>query len=308
MPPGTSASEVVGDSNQRKPAKRALMAWLELADHITRAGGRILVLDPPQEDIRLCSQDGNYDPVHAGRIGAPFLNPSTGAGPLFLRARGAEGVPDKDRDPICLALAHAGLKVEVAQRRWQGQAELIALPRNRFLLTYGPGSEAASCEEIKPLLPMGARVLCVEMAAGSGMDGITYLKAPSGDGILLVSRAALRSHTPGDLTKFVVGDRIETHILGAEDMAAHATHALSVRGTVLMPEGTSTQLRGYLARRGLQIVTCDVSALFGPEGGGPRALVNEWPGFVLSDDSPSYANRRQELISKVALYGADESA
>ncbi len=284
-------------------ARRALEQWLNLCDHIVRAGGRILVIDPPSSAESTTSQ-ALANPVYAAHIGAPFLTPTTGQGPLFLRARGSSEDPPAERDPVCIALRHAGLAVQVAQHRWQGQAELIALPSNRFLLTRGPQSDPESLEEIKRLLPMGAHVLCIEISATTGLSCLVHLLAKGGASILLVQRSALLSHTPEDISRFVLGGSTEILILSEEDSAAHTTESLCVRGTIHMPLGVSTILRGQLMRRGFQIVQVDVSALFGSEGGGPRALANEWPGFVLSDDSPSYATRRSELFALLANYSS----
>jgi len=287
-------------------ALRAYQQWLDLCDHIMRAGGRILVLDPgPPSPSR---KDGLADSVYAAYIGAPFLAPASGSGPLFLRARGTGEPRAVADDAVCSALSRAGLAVQVAEQRWQGQAEIIVLPRNRFLLTYGPHSDPASCEQVKRLLPLGAHVLCIQMATGSGLSGLAHLTAKGGASMLLVARNALASHTPEDIGKFIGSDTTEIHILSSEDIAAHATESLCVRGTVLMPPGTSTQLRGHLSRRGFQIVVVDVSALFGPAGGGPKTLCNEWPGFVLSDDSPSYASRRDELVARIDTYRAPRAS
>jgi hypothetical protein len=290
-------------------AQRAYQQWLELCDHITRAGGRILVLDAdaPLESTGSASEQAA---VYSANIGAPFLSPGSASGPMFLRARDepGPGEPDFERDPVCAALKRAGLSVQVAQHRWHGQAEMVALPRNRFLLTYGPHSAPESCDEIKRLLPMGAHVLCIEMATGTGMMGLAHFTSKSNSSLLLVDRSALRSHTPEDIVKFITqtGTKggTDVHILGREDVAAHATQSLCVRGTVHIPAGVSTLLRGYMARLGFQSLVVDVSALFGPEGGGPRALCNEWPGFVLSDDSPSYATHRAELFARMDKYGS----
>lgn len=288
-------------------AQRAFQQWLDLCDKLLRAGGRILVIDPPADAASQGQAiDGLADPVYASRIGAPFLTPPTG-GPVFLRARGAqEGLPP-EQDAVSLALRRAGMNVQMAHHRWQGQAEIVVLPRNRFLLTYGPDSDAASCDEVKQLLPMGAHVLCVEMAKSNGLSGLAHFVSKSNSSVLLVDRSALRSHTPEDIAKFVVGGKTELFILGAEDCAAHATEGVCERGHVLLPTGTSTTVRGNLVRRGFQVDDVDVSALFGPGGGGPRALCNEWHGFVLSDESPSYATRRDELMLLLERYGGEKA-
>jgi hypothetical protein len=290
-------------------AQRAYQQWLELCDHIIRAGGHILILEANGK-AEAGEPSGEPSEVYSANIGAPFLAPAIGGGPLFLRARGESAGPPPEHDPICQAMARAGLKVQVAQHPWSGQAEIISLPRNRFIVTYGPNSTAESADEVKRLLPMGAHVLAIEMARGSGMTGLAHFTSKSGASLLLVERASLKSHTPEDVAKFIIPAgssktaATEVHILGREDVESHATQGMCVRGTVLLPPDSSTALRGQLARLGFQTVIADVSALFGPGGGGPRALCNEWPGFVLSDDSPSYGTRRDELYGRLDQYGA----
>lgn len=293
-------------SSDELTAQRAYQQWLGLCDHITRAGGRILVLN-----------DDNMSPevaqaaVYSSSIGAPFLAPGSASGPLFLRARG-DGEHDLTRAPICAALQSAGLSVQLTQHRWHGQSEIIALPRNRYLLTYGSMSAPESCDEIKRLLPMGAHVMCIQMTSGSGLSGLAHFASKGGASLLLVDRSALRSHTPEDIGRFLIppgmAGSTEMHILGREDVEACATQSLCVRGILHMPPGVSTQLRSHMARLGFQSLVVDVSALFGPQHGGPRALVNEWPGFVLSDDSPSYATLREGLYARIDKYGAPVSA
>ena len=72
-------------------AQRAYQQWLELCDHITRAGGRILVVDAdiPVEATSGPSTTEQAD-VYCAGIGAPFLQPGIASGPLFLRARSGQ--------------------------------------------------------------------------------------------------------------------------------------------------------------------------------------------------------------------------
>ena len=137
----------------------------------------------------------------------------------------------------------------------------------------------------------------------AGSQGIAYLTAPSGAKVLLVHRRALASHTPEDLSRFA-GSHVEYFVLAAEDAQAGVTECLAIRGTLILAPGSSTILRGQLARRGFQLVETDVSQLLGGRPGGPRLFANELPGLVLSDDAPSYAWRRDELLERRASYKA----
>jgi hypothetical protein len=304
--PRPGFTPVGATATDEQTAQRAYQQWLALCDHITRAGGRILVLD--DEEL---PTDVAQAAVYSASIGAPFLAPGSASGPLFLRARRDDGAFDLEHDPICAALKRAGLSVQLSEHHWHGQAEVIALPRNRYLLTYGPHSAPESCDEVKRLLPLGAHVMCIQ-TTDSGLSALGHFTTKAGASLLLLDRSALRSHSPEDIGRFLIqpgmAGATEMHIMGREDIEACATQSLCVRGIMHMPPGVSTQLRGQMARLGFQSLVVDVSALFGPQRGGPRALCNEWPGFVLSDDSPSYATLREGLFARIDQYGVPASS
>ena len=306
---------------------RALSEWLALCDHILRAGGRILVLDPPAA-TGAPSAASPTPTVYAGRLGAVFNSPGKLARPTFLRAHAA-GAPAATAtagpsdgatagpidgttagatdDPACRLLSEAGLDVRIATAPWQGQVDLIPLERNRFLICHGGASPSSrqATDELRTLLPMGAQVVEVELAPGipRGVQAVQYI-AGAGSAALLCHRAALRSHTPEQLGRFA-GSHVEVLGLNEEDVAAHAAECLVVRGHALLAPGSSTILRGQLARRGFQIVEVEISHLIGPAGGGPRQLALDLPGLVLAEDSPSYANRRAALLQRLEHYAAD---
>lgn len=320
------------DAAAPPPASRDLVhaamgQWLQLCDHITRAGGRILLIDPlsPRELGRDAAGGtrGASSPVYAGRLGAAFLTPGTLNTPIFLRAVGSgatagpsaeaaakeaapSAAPRAAADPIDRAITQAGLQVRHSSSRFGGQLDVLSIDRNRYILTYGQGpssSSRASLEEVKALLPLGAQTLLVELRPPyvSGSQGIAYLTAPSGAKVLLVHRGALLSHTPEDLIRFA-GNQVEYFVLSPEDAAAGACECLAIRGTLILSPGSSTILRGQLARRGFQLIETEVGTLCGPRHAGPRRLACELPGLVLSDDAPSYALRRDELLERRASY------
>ncbi len=304
--PDGAAGEGAAPGEPRGLAHAAMGQWLQLCDHITRAGGRILVIDPLP--LAAGSGAGASAPVYAGRLGAAFLTPGTLNTPIFLRGPGPDAAAAVSDDGPSRALRQAGLQIRASGHRFQGQLDVIALDRNRYLLTYGqaaPASCQASLEEVKALLPLGAHTLEVELRppCTAGSQGIAYLTAPSGAKVLLVHRGALASHTPEDLSRFA-GSHVEYFVLAAEDAQAGVTECLAIRGTLILAPGSSTILRGQLARRGFQLVETDVSQLLGGRPGGPRLFANELPGLVLSDDAPSYAWRRDELLERRASYKA----
>lgn len=269
-------------------AGAAFAQWLKLCDEIHRAQGRILVLDP--------AMVGNVPSVYAALLGAPFLSPGKLAKPVFLRSHFGEPA---QTDAIHKTLTDAGLDVQDTQHGWQGQVDLIPVGRNRFILTYSsqqPGSSLRALDEVKALLPMGAQVLAVELSptCPRGSAAMCYITDPSNKPVFLISRHAVKSHSPEQIGPFV-GNQAEMMILSDEDVAVFASECLNVRGTLILPIGCSTILRGLLLRRGFRFVEVDVSRLLGSVGGGPRLFACELPGLVLSDDSPSYLLRRERL-------------
>lgn len=285
----------IGPSGAAGAARLALREWLALCDQIARAGGRILVLDP--------APAGASQLVHAGCLGAIFNSPGKLPRPTFLHSRGSEAPAVVSEDPACRLLAEAGLDVRVASAQWQGQVDLIPLERNRFLLCHGGASTSSrqAADELRQVLPMGAQVLEVELAPGiaRGVQAVQYVVSPGGSPVLLCHRAGLRSHTPEQLGRFA-GGHVEVIGLGTEDVEAHAAECLVVHGHCLLAPGSSTILRGQLARRGFQIEEANVSHLVGANG--PRLLALDLPGLVLAEDSPSYANRRAEIVQRLDRY------
>ena len=69
--------------------RAAFSEWLLLCDHITRAGGHILVLDPPKVPP---------DITEAAHLGALFPNPHGGGGAVYLLARPPASVPAQGQD------------------------------------------------------------------------------------------------------------------------------------------------------------------------------------------------------------------
>lgn len=268
--------------------------WLHLADWISRVGGRILVIEQPDQAEQAAPVT---DEVYAAHTGALFPHPTT-SGPLFLCGAG---------DSFAAQLVRAGLPVKAAPAGFGGQADLISLPRNRYLLTHGtdhPEQTARLAALVKELLPLGARLLEVPLrSSGAGLSCFGALWTPGNDGTLLCYAGGLAQHTLAEISRFVGGDMVVP--VAPEDAALGATFALAVRNALALPPGCSSTLRGALVRRGFLLTELALPHLL-PAGGlyGLRSLVNELPGYVLSDDAPSYALRRDELHRRVQSHGA----
>lgn len=277
--------------------RRALEQWLALCDAIMRAGGTILLLDPPAAPPTEGTATAAGDLLATSRLGSVFVGARADGSvdPLFLRARGDSPQPAAETDPLCAQLRTFDLRLRDTTVRWGGQAEVIGLPRNRFILTYGPRSAPTACDEVTACLPLGAHILRIEVNRDTGLSASTYLQSRGGSSILFFDSSAMPSVTFADIAAFV-GDKVQVVSVGGDDAAAGATQLLCVHGTVLAPPGISTALRGQLWRTGFQVAEVDLSALGGPSVGiGPRAFVIAWPQCVLDDTLPTYASRRAEL-------------
>jgi hypothetical protein len=270
--------------------RAALSEWLRLCDHITRAGGHILVLDPPG-----AARPGFF---RTAFVGVLFPQPHTAPSAVFLLSRPREGEAPSEAGPL---LTRAGLVCQQAAHPFAGQADFFSLGRNRYLLTLGKGTAPGAAAEVQKLLPAGARLLEVDLQehTENGLRALCPLSTAAGDGVILAHAGGLKNRAIEELSRFSGGE-LEVIPLSPEDGQAYAGSALSVRGTAFLPVGLSAALRGQLLRRGFGVVEVELAHLL--QAGGPRDLVNELPGFVLSDDAPSYGMRREELYRLAATY------
>jgi N-dimethylarginine dimethylaminohydrolase len=295
-PPGW---HIKGGENFRSQAKAqtnpraAFKEWLALCDAITRAGGRILVMPPP-EGATLTGLP------YAANHGALFKN---GDQWVFMLSKMSVAHRQAEREHVRAFFNKAGIPTEEAAHTWEGQADVTTLHGSRFILSWGVRSLRESLEDVRNRLPMGARVLDVQLREPwfHGDTCLNVLTTRSGDQVLLVYGGALVNRGVPELRTFT--DRYaEVVAIEEEDALAYACNALCVNGTVLMPKGVAAGLRGQIVRRGLQVEELDLPELFGKGGGGPRCLANELFGFVLTDEAPSYTFERARLRAMADSY------
>lgn len=273
----------------------AFREWLTLCDAITRAGGQILVMPPPAVE----------PPLH-GLVHAAGLGQLLGVGDrlTFLLSRFPE--PERQAEPefVHLFLTEAGLVTRPVQRSWGGQADFLSIGGNRFIAAWGTHVERQSMEELRPLLPPGARCLEIELREPfrHGAEVLGVISNRAGDTVVLVHAAAMANVSLEALRNFV-GPRVEVYPIDGADMQARAAAALAVAGTLLVPVGLSSGLRGQLARRGFLLEEIELSHLVGKKTG-PRDLVNELRGLVVTSDAPTYITLREELMALVESYPA----
>jgi N-dimethylarginine dimethylaminohydrolase len=274
--------------------RRALAEWLRLCDGITQAGGHILVMPPAEVTPPLTGM------MYTANAGALF---KSGDQHTFLLSKMSVAHRQGERDLIRRFMADAGLPVAESSHVWEGQADVCTLPGNRFVLTFGVRTVREALAEVRARLPAGARVLEVKLRQPyfHGDTCLNPLTTRGGDTVLLAHGGALVDTTLVELQRFV-GDAAEVFAVEEADALGYACNALGVAGTVLLPAGLSTGLRGQLARRGLQLEELELGELFGKGGGGPRCLVNELRGFVLTPEAPDYTTRRPAIASLVDRY------
>jgi N-dimethylarginine dimethylaminohydrolase len=283
--------QILGGENFRSKGKAAtnpqaaMREWLRLCDKITDAGGRILVLPPT--DPALTGM------IFTANLGALFKQ---GDHWSFLLSKMSVAHRQGEREHVRKFLERAGVPCAEAKHPWEGQADVITLPGNKFIVTWGVRSSKEALEEVRNLLPSGARVLDVKLKepffhGDTCLDAITNR---GGDTVLLAHGGGMVSRTVPELRTFL-GNYGEVLSIDEDDALAYACNSLSVNGTLLVPSGLSTGLRGSLIHRGFNVQELDFPELFGKGGGGPRCLVNQLTGFVLTEEAPSYATERQKL-------------
>jgi len=273
--------------------RAAMREWLKLCDAITRAGGRILVMPPPPGEpltgLMYCANHG-----------ALFKD---GDRWVFLLSKMSVAHRQGERAHIKEFFERAGVPTAEAKATWEGQADVTTLGGSRFVLSWGVRSVKESLAEVRERLPMGARSMDVQLKDPwfHGDTCLDPLTTRAGDTTLLVHGGALVDKAIPELRTFVdrYGDVLAVE---EEDALAYACNSLCVNGTVLMPAGVSAGLRGQIIRRGFVIEELDLPELFGKGGGGPRCLVNELRGFVLTDEAPSYVNEFDALHALVDTY------
>jgi N-dimethylarginine dimethylaminohydrolase len=293
--------QIVGGENFRSKAKAAtnpraaFKEWLTLCDAITRHGGRILVMPPPRD-----AQPPLTGMMYTANAGALFKN---GERSTWLLSKMSVAHRQAEREHIRAFWAEAGVPTEESAHTWEGQADVATLPGNRFLLTWGVRSVRESIEAVRKRLPMGARVLEVKLRDPyfHGDTCLNPMSTRGGDTFLLAYGAALVDRTIPELRTFV-GDKVEVLPIEEDDALGYACNALCVDGTVLLPAGLSTGLRGNLLRRGFKLEELALDELFGKGGGGPRCLVNELRGFVLTAEAPDYVSQREQLVQLAERY------
>lgn len=277
-------SELRAATNPRS----ALGEWLALADAITDAGGWVMVLPPPD--------DGDHTGmIYTANAGQLF------AGRRFVVSR-MQSRHRADEAPAIAAFARKlRLTVEQTTATWEGQAEICALPGNRFILSFGVRSDEASVDEIRRFLPAGAEVLTVRLRQPffHGDTCLAALDTPKGGPVLLACPEALVDRSLYDLQQFARD--VEVLPVDEADARAYACNALAVGERWLHPRGISTVLTSRLARRGLVPVELELAELFGKGGGGPRCLVNVL-GTLPLPESLCLATQRRFLAEIKALY------
>ena len=266
----------------------AMSEWLTLAEAIQDAGGWVMVLPPPE--------DGDYTGlIYTANLGALFDERR------FVLSRMSAAHRAGEAAPVRAFLERLGLTVQPSPHTWEGQAEICALPGQRYILSFGVRSDEDSVDEVRRRLPAGARVLTVRLRQPffHGDTCLAALETPAGGPVLLACAEALVDRSLDDLQRFAPD--VELLPVDEADARAYACNALQVGERWLYPRGVSTVLQARLTRRGLHPVELDLAELFGKGGGGPRCLVNVLDRLVLPE-SFCLASQRLFLNTLAAIY------
>lgn len=275
--------------------RRALGEWLALCDAILRAGGHVLVMPPAREQ----PLTGMIYTANAGQL---F---HIGDDWVYLVSKMAVPHRQAERSHVRAFIEKAGIVAREAEHVWEGQADVQHLGGNRFICTWGVRSVRESLAEVHALLPPSARVLDLRIVDPffHGDTCLNPLTNRSGDTVLLAHGGALHEASGGlPAIRSFLGDRVEVIQVDRDDALGYACNALCVNGTVLLPRGLSTALRGQLMRRGFLLEELDFDELFGKGGGGPRCLVNELRGLVVNSGAPDFASQRDSLYALLDKY------
>jgi N-dimethylarginine dimethylaminohydrolase len=289
-----------GGANFRSKARAAthpraaMHEWLALCDAITRHGGRILVMPAGDADPPLTGM------VYTANAGAMF---KVGDRWTWMLPNVAVEHRRDEKERIAAFWAEAGVATDDCPHAWEGQADIATLPGNRFILTWGVRSARESLDDVRRRLPPGARTLEVQLREPwfHGDTCLDAMQTPGRDTVLLAFAGALVDRTIAELRTFCTAE-VEVIPIDEADCLGYAANSLCVNGAALTPSGLSTGLRGQLARRGFTIEELELPELFGKGGGGPRCLVNELRGFVLTEEAPDYVSQRDRLHQLAERY------
>lgn len=274
--------------------RQAFTEWLALADAILRAGGQILVMPPPA-----------VDPPFTGMVYTAALGQLFGSHQnlVFMLANMAAKHRQGEAEFARSFIAELDLPTMAAQHVWEGQADLQLIAGNRYLATWGIRSQRGSLDDIRPMLQSSSHLIDLELREPfyHGNTCLNPITNRAGDAVLLAHSGALVSNSLEGLRQFM-GKDVEVYPLTVDDALALACQALCVNGTLIIPTGLSSALRGHLIRRGFMLEELELPELQGKGGGGPRALVNELRGLVASPDALSYAVLRDELRQLAETY------
>lgn len=284
-------------SQERAPTnpRAAMQEWLGLCDAITRAGGTILVMPPKPATPPLSGM------IYTANAGALFRKGDVGD---FVVSQMAVNHRQDEHGQVSAFFREAGVAALQANQVWEGQADICSLAGSRYILTWGVRSVQKSVDEIRTHLPPGARTLALQLREPffHGDTCLNPIKNRVGDHVLLAHAGAFVDHSIQDVRDFV-GSYAEVFPVDEDDALGYACNALSVDGTLLIPTGLSTALRGQLVRRGFTLQELELGELFGKGGGGPRCLVNELHGFVADREAPTtYLGQRSRLQQLAESY------
>ena len=299
--PTSLSQRTLHDQTESAPLDRsALQAirqdWLGLCDQVIRAGAHVFVVSPDHQADAERSQLTGL--LQLGKLGCIYnwVRPGGANTPIFVHMPSSAAHAAAEEATLRRQLVPLGLEILTVSQPDIRQSMLVPIGKGRYLYMVAPGQAHTQHTELSGLWPLGARVLSVSVAPGRQHHAGVALHSRGGQTLLLLDPGSLVGTTITDINRFV-GDKVEVLLLSAEDIAARATQALCVHGTVILPTGTSSTLRGHLWRRGFLLAEVNTATL--SSDGGPRALAAEWRGFVPDEELGTYATQREPLFQRL---------
>ena len=298
MSPPPRGWKIRGAANYKskgRPAvspRKAFGEWLELADAVEAAGGKVAVVEPSDEPLLT----GMMYTANAGWL------LRAGSAPAFRLANVSVAHRKDERPLLRRALEAAGFAVEEARTVWEGQADMCHLA-DRVVLTYGVRSVRESVDEVAAALPPGlpyhgARLRDPFFHGDTCMDPLPAPKGP----VWLVFPGAFAAREEYEAARRFAAQSAEPIEIDEADALAYACNSLPVGEELLMPTGLSAKLRETLRAQGLRLRELDFEELFGKGGGGPRCLVNELRGLPQAPAPLAYASLRPALAGRLESY------
>lgn len=254
----------------------ALREWLGLADAITVAGARVVVLPFDEPSLTGMPYTAEAGLLGAGRV---FLLPNVK--PAHRRGEAAL---------IARLMASWGIETRAVPVPWEGQGDVIDVG-GRLVCTSGEGPHSrTSAEAYAHVAPFIGPSLHLRFRADPWFHGNTFLGFFRGarESVVVVCEQALLYGELARLRAFVPDARFVT--IGIDESLRYGTNALQVGRRIFAPKGAP--LLALWSQLDLEVTELELPALFGSGGGAAVCLTNR---LALAIDDVPLASRYESV-------------